>query len=63
LGFEGGVAESRGPREGPASEGGTEWSERPASGKAAAAEAGKPHGHDGFKLSGRTNEGLTGDWP
>jgi hypothetical protein len=55
LGFEGGVAEIRGPREGPASEGGTEWSDRPESGKAAAAVAGEPHGHGGFKLSGRTN--------
>jgi hypothetical protein len=53
LGLEGGVAESRGgPWEGPASEGGTEWRERPASGEAAAAEAGEPHGHGGFKLSG-----------
>lgn len=53
LGLEGGVAESRGPREGPASEGWTEWRERPTSGEAAAAEAGEPHGHGGFKLSGR----------
>jgi hypothetical protein len=36
----------------PASEGGTEWREQPASGEAAAAEAGEPHGHGGFKLSG-----------
>ena len=52
LGLEGGVSESRGPREGPASEGGTEWREQPASGEEAAAEAGEPHGHGGFKLSG-----------
>lgn len=50
LGLEGGVAESRGPREGPAWEGGAEWRERASRGKVAAAEAWEPHGHGGFKL-------------
>ena len=39
LGLEGRVAESRGPREGPAREAGTQGRERAASGEVAAAEA------------------------
>ena len=53
LGLEGRVAESRGPREGPAREAGTQGRERAASGEVAAAEAWEPHGHGhgGFKLT------------
>jgi hypothetical protein len=50
LGLEGGVAESRSPREGPAREAGAEGRERAARGEVAAAEAWEPHGHGGFKL-------------
>ena len=50
LGLEGRVAESRGPREGPAREAGTQGRERAASGEVAAAEAWESHGHGSFKL-------------
>ena len=50
LGLEGGVAESRGPGEGPAREGGAKGREGATRGEVAAAEAWEPHGHGGFKL-------------
>jgi len=51
LGLEGGVAESRGPREGPAREAGTQGRQRAARGEVvAAAEAWESHGHGSFKL-------------